>query len=51
MHGNGNMCISEEKLTVLMKKIFAEELEKQQQTFLKLISGNFEIIMKEIKKY
>ena len=49
VHGNGSMCISEEKLTVLMKKIFAEELEKQQQTFLKLISGNFEIIMKEIK--
>ena len=32
-----------------MKKIFAEELEKQQQGLLKLISGNFEITMKEIK--
>ena len=31
-----------------MKKIFAEELEKQQQSLLKLISGNFEITMKEI---
>ena len=48
-HGNGNTCISEERLTVLMKKIFAEELEKQQQGLLKLISGNFEITMKEIK--
>ena len=48
-HGNGNTCISEERLTVLMKKIFAEELEKQQQNLLKLISGNFEITMKEIK--
>ena len=42
-HGNGNTCISEERLTVLMNKIFAEELEKQQQGLLKLINGNFEI--------
>ena len=34
---------------MLMKKIFAEELEKYQQSLLKLISGNFEITMKEIK--
>ena len=47
--GNGNTCISEERLTALMKKISAEELEKQQQSLLKLISGNFEITMKEIK--
>ena len=32
-----------------MKKIFAEELEKQQQGLLKLNSGNFEMTMKEIK--
>ena len=32
-----------------MKKIFAEELEKQQQSLLKLIIGNYETIMKEIK--
>ena len=32
-----------------MKKIFAEELEKQQQRLLKLISGNLEITMKENK--
>ena len=32
-----------------MKKIFAEELEKQQQSLLKLISGNYETTMKEIK--
>ena len=32
-----------------MKKIFARELEKQQQSLLKLIIGNFEITMKEIK--
>ena len=33
----------------LMKKIFAKELEKQQQSLLKLIIGNFETTMKEIK--
>ena len=48
-NGNGNTCISEERLTTLMKKKFAEELEKQQQNLLKLISGNFETTMKEIK--
>ena len=48
-HDNDNTCISEERLTALMKKIFAEELEKQQQSLLKLISGNFEITMKKIK--
>ena len=42
-------CISEERLTALTKKIFTEELEKQQQSLLKLIGGNFEIAMKEIK--
>ena len=46
---NDNTCISEERLTVLMKNIFAEELEKQQQSLLKLISGNFEITIKEMK--
>ena len=49
VYGNGNTCISEERLTVLMKKIFAEELEKQQQNLLKSISSYFEIKMKEIK--
>ena len=32
-----------------MKKIFADELEKQQQSLLRLTGGNFEITMKEIK--
>ena len=32
-----------------MIKIFTEEVEKQQQSLLKLISGNFEITMKEMK--
>ena len=38
----------EKRLTTLIKKIFAKELEKQ-QCLLKLVSGNFEITMKEIK--
>ena len=38
----------EKRLTTLIKKIFAKELEKQ-QSLLKLVSGNFEITMKEIK--
>ena len=48
---NSNTCITviEERFTALMKKMFAEELEKQHQNLLKLISGNFEITMKEIK--
>ena len=36
-HDNDNTCISEERLTVLIKKIFAQELEKLQQSLLKLI--------------
>ena len=32
----------------MIKKIFAKELEKQ-RSLLKLVSGNFEITMKEIK--
>ena len=49
VYGNGNMCISKERLTALMKKTFVEELEKQQQSLLKSITGNFEITMKEMK--
>ena len=48
-HGNGNTCISKDRLTALMKKIFTEKVEKQQQSLLKLISGYFEIAVKEIK--
>ena len=36
-HDNDNTCISEERLTALIKKIFAQELEKLQQSLLKLI--------------
>ena len=46
-HNNDNTCISEARLTEWKKLI--EELEKQQQGLLKLISGNFGIKMTEIK--
>lgn len=34
----------------IIKNTFTGELEKKQQTLMKLISGNYEITMKEIKK-
>ena len=37
VHDNDNTCITEERLTALVKKMFAEELEKQQQILLNLI--------------
>ena len=43
------MCLSEERLTELIKSIFKEEFEIQQKNIVTLISGNFEIIMQEIK--
>ena len=41
-------CISEERLVLLMKEIFQEEFKKKERNILN-ISGNFEIIMNEIK--
>ena len=41
-------CISEERLLLLMKEIFQEEFKKKERNILN-ISGNFEIIMNEIK--
>ena len=43
-------CLSEERLTELIKSIFKEEFETQQKNIVTLISGNFEITMQEIKK-
>ena len=43
-------CISQERLTELIKSIFKEEFEIQQKNIVTLISGNFEITMQEIKK-
>ena len=43
-------CLSEERLTELIKNIFKEEFEIQQKNIVTLVSGNFEITMQEIKK-
>ena len=42
-------CITEERLKVLIKSIFAEEFQKQEKNIVNIISGDFEITMKEIK--
>ena len=42
-------CITKEKLQILIKNIFAEEFQKQEKNIINIISGNFEITMKEIK--
>ena len=41
-------CITEERLQILIKNIFAEEFQKQEKN-INIIRGNFEITMKEIK--
>ena len=43
-------CLSEERLTELIKSFFKEEFEIQQKNIVTLISGNFEITMQQIKK-
>ena len=48
-HNKDNTCLSEERLTTLIREIFREEFEKQQKILLNLISGNLNITMKEIK--
>ena len=41
-------CITVEQLRLLIKSIFAEEFQRQEKN-INIVSGNFEIIMKEIK--
>ena len=41
--------ITEERLKILIQSIFAEEFQKQEKNIVNIISGNFEITMKEIK--
>ena len=41
-------CITEERLKILIKSIFTEELQQEEKN-INIISGNFEITMKEIK--
>ena len=49
VHNKDNTCLSEERLTTLIREIFREEFEKQQKNLLNLISADLEITMKEIK--
>ena len=48
-HNKDNMCLSQERLTTLIREICRKELKKQQKNLLSLISGNLETTMKEIK--
>ena len=48
-HNKDNMCLSQERLTTLIREICKKELKKQQKNLLSLISGNLETTMKEIK--
>ena len=48
-HDKDNTCLSEKRLTTLIREIFRKECQKQQKNLLNLISGNLEIPMKEIK--
>ena len=41
-------CITEERLQILIKNIFAEEFQKQEKN-INIVSGNFEITMNEIR--
>ena len=48
-HNKDNTCLSEERLTTLIREIFRKELEKEQKNLLNLISVNPETKMKGIK--
>ena len=45
------MLRDEERITKLIKKVFEDEFKKQEQTLAKIISGNLEITMQEIKSF
>ena len=46
-HNKDKTCLSEERLTTLIREIFREGLEKLQKNLLNLISGNLKITMKK----
>ena len=48
-HNKDNTCLSEERLTTLIREIFRKEFKKQQKHLLNIISGNLETTMIEIK--
>ena len=45
-----NTCITEERLKILIKSIFAEEFQKQEKN-INIISGNFEITMTDLSSF
>ena len=49
MADNTDMLRDEERITKLIKKVFEDELKKQEQNLAKIISGNLEITMQGIK--
>ena len=49
MADHTDMLRDEERITKLIKKVFENEFKKQEQNLVKLISGNLEITMQEIK--
>ena len=51
MADNTDMLRDEERITKLIKKVFEDELKKQEQNLVKIISGNLEITMQEIKSF
>ena len=46
---NTDMLGDEERITKLIKKVFEDKFKKQEQNLAKIISGNLEITMQEIK--
>ena len=51
MADNTDMLYDEEHITKLIKKVFEDEFKKQKQILAKIISGNLEITMQEIKSF
>ena len=49
MADNTDMLRDEERITKTIKKVFEDEFKKQQQNVAKIMSGNLEITMQEIK--
>ena len=49
MADNTDMLRDEERITKIIKKVFEDEFKKQQQNVAKIMSGNLETTMQEIK--
>ena len=49
MADNTGMLCDDERITKLIKKVSEDEFKKQEQNLAKIICGNFEITMQEIR--